>query len=81
MPGCTGCGEGSVSVSEHRQNLCHSHGGQVKHQTLAHLQQIHGTQGQKNSVFPMQRSQWKWLLDFLMTAKSLKSPHGDKEQQ
>lgn len=40
VPGCTGCGEGRVSVRQHRQDLCHSHGGQVTHRAFSSPQHV-----------------------------------------
>lgn len=42
VPGCPGCGEGSVSVCKHRKNLSHSHGGQVISHIISYVRVYEG---------------------------------------
>lgn len=42
VPGCPGCGEGSVSVCKHRKNLSHSHGGQVISHIISYIRVYEG---------------------------------------
>lgn len=41
VPGCPGCGEGSVSVWEHRKNPCHCNGSQVFSQVISYIITVH----------------------------------------